>query len=75
MWFSALLGLLKVGLEIWKLEKGREYLEKVLKIERLHWEETNKPEGQKSAARLDNIERELVLISKLVENDLRLQAA
>jgi len=73
-WFSALVGLLKVGLEIWKLEKSREYIDKLAELERLEWEESNKPPGQFSATRLDNIGRELILLSKQVEQDLRLQS-
>jgi hypothetical protein len=74
-WLGLLIGVLKAGLEIWATKEARKYIERLGELQRLHWDESNKPEGQKSAARIVNIENEIRILAQQAEADMRLAVA
>lgn len=63
---EALLSVLKYALSIGDTVLRRRYLDRVIKLEKLYYEESNKPEAERNHAFMDNIDAELRIIAKAV---------
>ena len=61
---KSILGILKAGLSIWEHKEANKYLDRLLKLEKEFYEEYNLPVNERSNARLDNIEHELLKLGE-----------
>lgn len=57
--FEALAEALAAGLTLWKDKNATKYVDKLMRLRREYREESNKPEGVRSDAVLDNLTFEL----------------
>lgn len=62
--FSELAGALHAGLSLWEHKDKTKYLDKLIRLEKEWYEETNKPREEQSDAELDRIEFELRLTAR-----------
>lgn len=63
---TLVLGLLKIGLEIFKDERKGRFLKKYLKLEAEYQSEINKPDSERSDLKLDRLCFEAEQLAKLV---------
>lgn len=68
-----ILELLKSALSIADTVISRKYTNQVVNLERLYYEEINKPDGERANNVLDNIDHELRIVGFAVAADLRQQ--
>lgn len=61
-----LLGVLKYALSIGDEYLRNQHLRRVIKLEKMYREESNKPEDKRNHALMDNIDAELRIIAKAV---------
>lgn len=72
---GAILGIIDSVLGLIVLKKRREYQDEHNRLLRAYREEWNKDPALRSDAVLDNIEFEVKILAKAIENDLRLAGA
>ena len=63
---KSLIGIAQHLLGIYDTKLSRKYLDRVIELEKLYYEETTKPEDKRNHALMDNIINELCLISDTV---------
>lgn len=61
---SSLFAITKHVLGIYRTKQAREYLDRVIYLEKLRYEELKRPEDECNHALLDNIDNELCIISE-----------
>ena len=60
-----LIGVLLQGLKLWTSKESTKYVDRVLKLQSGYVEEYNKPRAERNNAKLDEIQEELEMISKV----------
>lgn len=72
---ESILGILEAGLSLWNTKEARKYQDQVIKLKKEFYEEYNKPDNERSDARLDNIMRELLIIGEGFTAEIRTKDA
>jgi hypothetical protein len=72
--WTAIFGIVEAALSIWDSKLRQKYIDKVESLKRAYYAEMNKPEGEKSAAALDNLEFELKITMASLAADMRMKA-
>jgi hypothetical protein len=71
---AAILGIVEAALSIWSSKLRQKYVDKVEALKRAYYAEINKPEGERSAAALDNLEFELRITTASLTADIKAKA-
>jgi hypothetical protein len=61
---TALFQALAAGLKLWQSKESRKYLDRLIELKEDYYEEYNKDPARRSDAVLDNIERELRILTE-----------
>lgn len=63
-WVSVILEILKSGLSLWDSKEKTKYIDKLMKIEKEIYEEESKPLEERDQAVIDNLNFDLLLVSR-----------
>jgi hypothetical protein len=63
---ASLFAITKYSLGIYSTKKAREYLDRVIYLEKVYYAEENKPEDQRNHAIMDNVTNELCLLTNTI---------
>lgn len=70
--FLVILELIKVALDLWASKEKRKYIDEMLSIQKDYYEETAKPDNQRSDAVLDSLEFRAKILAQAIIKDIQL---
>jgi hypothetical protein len=75
MMFTLILSVLDTGLKLWLSKERTKYVDKLMRLQKEYYEESNKPAEERSDAVLDNLFFELRILASAFAAEARVSDA